>query len=68
MIKIKNKLFSRKKRQPNNENVKRLYNLFRNRVVNKELVKSKKITMPNTLKKIIIIVKKYGKEFDQLST
>ena len=42
MIKIKNKLFQRKKRQPNNENNKRLYNLFRNRVI-RELKKSKKI-------------------------
>jgi len=41
MIKIKNKLFYRKKRQPNNVNVKRLYNIFRNRV-NRELNKSKK--------------------------
>jgi len=41
MINIKNKLFYRKKRQPNNENVKRLYNIFRNRV-NRELNKSKK--------------------------
>ena len=41
MIKIKNKLFFRKKRQPNNENVKLLYNIFRNRV-NRELKKSKK--------------------------
>ena len=32
MIKIKNKLFHRKKRQPNNLEIKRLYNLFRNRV------------------------------------
>ena len=38
MIKIKNKLFYRKKRQPNNMNVKRLYNIFRNRV-NRELNK-----------------------------
>ena len=41
MIKTKNKLFNRKKRQPNNENIKILYNLFRNRV-NRELIKSKK--------------------------
>ena len=41
MIKIKNKLFYRKKRQPNNNNVKILYNIFRNRV-NRELLKSKK--------------------------
>ena len=41
MIAIKNKLFNRKKRQPNNDNIKRLYNIFRNRV-NRELIKSKK--------------------------
>ena len=41
MIKTKNKLFERKKRQPTNENVKLLYNIFRNRV-NRELKKSKK--------------------------
>ena len=43
-IKMKNKLFERKKRQPNNENVKILYNLFRNKV-NRELSKSKKIIL-----------------------
>ena len=36
MIKVKNKLFNRKKRQPDNVNVKLLYNVFRNRV-NREL-------------------------------
>ena len=41
MIKVRNKAFARKKRQPNNENCKRLYNLLRNRV-NRELKKSKK--------------------------
>ena len=41
MIKIKNKLFHRKKRQPNNLEIKRLYNLFRNRV-NRELKKDKR--------------------------
>ena len=41
MIKIRNKLFARKKRQPKNVNCKRLYNLFRNRV-NKDIKKSKK--------------------------
>ena len=41
LIKYRNTLFSRKKRQPNNANIKRLYNLFRNRV-NNELKKSKK--------------------------
>ena len=42
MIKIRNILFQRKKRQPNKENNKRLYNLFRNRVI-RELKKSKNI-------------------------
>ena len=41
MIKIRNKIFARKKRQPKNVNCKRLYNLFRNRV-NKDIKKSKK--------------------------
>ena len=41
MIKIRNKIFKRKKRQPNNEHFKQLYNLFRNRV-NRELKRSKK--------------------------
>ena len=41
MIKIKNKLFNRKKRQPDNDNVKLLYKIFRNRV-NRDLIKSKK--------------------------
>ena len=41
MIKIRNKTFARKKRQPDNENCKRLYNLFRNRV-NRDLNKAKK--------------------------
>ena len=41
MIKIKNKLFQRKNRQANNLEIKRLYNLFRNRV-NRELMKAKK--------------------------
>ena len=41
LIKMRDKLFARKKRQPNNDNVRRLYNLFRNRVI-RELRKSKK--------------------------
>ena len=41
MINIKNKLFNRKKRQPNNMNIRILYNIFRNRV-NRELKNSKK--------------------------
>ena len=42
MIKVRNKIFARKKRQPEIENCKRLYNLLRNGV-NKELKKSKKV-------------------------
>ena len=41
MTKIRNNVFARIKRQPNNENCKRLYNLLRNRV-NRVLKKSKK--------------------------
>ena len=41
MTKIINKLFEKKKRQPINENVKYLYNVFRNRV-NRELKKKTK--------------------------
>ena len=41
MIKIRNKIFARKKRQPSNGIIKRLYNLFRNRLP-RELKKSKK--------------------------
>ena len=40
MILFRNKLFQRKKRQPSNEEIKRLYNLFRR--VNREIKKSKK--------------------------
>ena len=48
MIKIRNKIFARKKRQPKNVNCKHLYSLFRNRV-NKDIKKSKKNTMQITL-------------------
>ena len=41
LIKQRDKLFARKKRQPNNENVSKIYKLFRNRVT-RELKKSKK--------------------------
>ena len=40
MILFRNKLFQCKKRQPSNEEIYRLYNLFRNRV-NREIKKSK---------------------------
>ena len=42
MIKIRNKFFKRKKRQLTNDDIKRVYNLFRNRVI-REIKKSKKI-------------------------
>ena len=42
LIKDRNKIFARKKRQPNNANTKRLYYLFRNRAA-REIKKSKKI-------------------------
>ena len=68
MIRIKNKLFFRKKRQPNNVNIKKLYNIFRNRV-NRELKKNqKRIIILNILKLTITIVKKYGRELDLLLT
>ena len=41
LIKVRNKIFARKKRQPSNANTKRLYNLFRNRAA-REIKKSKK--------------------------
>ena len=55
MIKIRNKTFARKKRQPNNVNIKRIYNLFRNRVL-RELKKVKKGITRIILKKINKIV------------
>ena len=42
MIKRRDKLFERKKRQPKNEDIQRLYRLFRNRV-NFEVKKSRKL-------------------------
>ena len=48
MIKIRNKLFARKMRQPKNVNCKCLYNLFRNELV-RILKNQKKNTMQITL-------------------
>ena len=67
MIKIKNKLFYRKKRQPNNGNVKRLYNIFRNRVI-RELIKSKKEYYTKYFEDNKKTVRKFGKVFDQSLT
>ena len=50
MIRIKNKLFNRNKRQPSNEAIKTLYNKFRNRV-DRELKKSKKSYCSNYFNK-----------------
>ena len=41
MITFRNKLFARKKTQPNNANLTELFNKFRNRI-NREIIKSKK--------------------------
>ena len=66
MIKLKNKLFHRKKRQPNNTEVKRLYNLFRNRV-NRELKKAKRNYYNKFFEKIIALIsKRLGKVLGQL--
>ena len=64
MIRMKNKLFERKKRQPNNENVKILYNLFRNKV-NRELTKSKKSYYATFFENHCNNIKKHGKVLDQ---
>ena len=47
MIKFRNKLFARKKRQPNNAT--ELFNKFRNRI-NREIIKSKKSYFTNYFK------------------
>ena len=79
MIKIRNKVFARKKRQPNNENNKRLYNLLRNRI-HREIKKSKKqyyaeyfASNPNNMKKTwegirnIVNIKKISSKPSQLN-
>ena len=60
MIRIKNNLYGRKKRQPANLNIKSLYNRFRNRV-NRELKKQRKPISQNILMSIVIILGKHGK-------
>ena len=59
MIKIRNKVFARKKRQPNNLNCKRLYNLLRNRV-NREMNKSKKKYYAEYFAENVNNIKKHG--------
>ena len=46
MIKVRNKLFARRKRQPNNAGVCELFKKFRNRI-NGEIIKSKKVYFAN---------------------
>ena len=65
LIRNKNKLFKRKKRQPNNENIKELYNQKRNQV-NREIKRSKKYIMSNILKITVTILKKSGLESEKL--
>ena len=60
MIKIRNKLFARKKRQPNNANITKLYSLFRNRI-NREIKQSKKIYYNNYFNKYSSDMKKMWK-------
>ena len=49
MIKFRNKLFARKKRQPNNTSIVELFNKFRNKI-NREIIKSKKSYFTNYFK------------------
>ena len=65
MIKIRNKVFHRKKRQPNNEHCKRLYNLLRNRI-NRELKKSKKQYYKDYFNEHVNNIKKHGKVLRKL--
>ena len=60
MIRIKNNLFGRKKRQPTNLDIKILYNKFRNRV-NRELKKAKKSHYTEYLMNIVTMLGKLGK-------
>ena len=60
MIKIRNKLFACKKRQPNNANITKLYNLFRNRI-NREIKQSKKIYYNNYFNRYSSDMKKMWK-------
>ena len=66
MIRIKNKLFKRSKRQPSNESIKALYNKFRNGV-DRELKKGQKNhTILTILINIVVILGKRGKVFVHL--
>ena len=65
LLKVRNKVFVRKKRQSNNENCTRLYNLLRNRV--KEGKKSKNNIMMDSLRAILIPhTQKHGMVFRKL--
>ena len=56
-----------KKRQPNNENHKRLYNLLRNRVT-REIKKAKKQYYAEYFANNVNNAKKLGKVFEKLLT
>ena len=68
LIKLRIKVFAKKKRQPNNENHKRLYNLLRNRV-NREIKKDKKQYYAEYFaNNVNNAKKKLGKVFENLLT
>ena len=64
MIKLRDKFFKRKKRQPNNDEVKRVYNLFRNRTI-RELKKSKKKYYSNYFEGHSSNIKKLGQVLEK---
>ena len=65
MIRIRNNIFKKKKKSPHNENIKKLYNTFRNRI-NRDLKKSKVEYYSNYFEKMAIMQKKLGKESNPL--
>ena len=67
MIKFRNKLFARKKRQPNNNSIVELFNKFRNRI-NREITKSKNLSLLIILRIAPITARKHGKELERSLT
>ena len=63
MINVRNKLFQRKKCQPNNTNVTNLYKLFRNRI-NREIKKSERDFFNQYIENNSNNIKKYGMVLD----
>ena len=62
LIKIRDRLYARKNREPENTRVKEIYNRFRNKVKN-EIFISKKKSKNLTLSNITLTSEKLGKEF-----